>query len=114
MADSLTGLASVAFVIKRSPNTIITAGWLGFVDRASISPILPTFTLQESFENSPWRLNIVLPQRLMIKRSLFKNAQLSLGSKLINNAFYVNPNQPILPDTYEYNQLGIVYDPGNF
>ncbi|GGI23701.1 hypothetical protein [Pedobacter mendelii] len=101
------GLFAAALVLKRSQNTLITVGLLGLIDRTAISPILPSFSWKQSFSNSQWSLDLILPRHLKVQRPLFKNGRLSLGSELLGEGFYVKPGQFFLPGTYEYTQLEI-------
>lgn len=101
------GLFAAALVLKRSQYTLITVGVLGLIDRTAISPVLPSFSWKQSFSNSPWSVDLILPKHLKVQRPLFRNGRLSLGSELLSEGFYVKPGQFFLPGTYEFTQLEI-------
>ncbi len=101
------GLVAGAIILQRSQYSLITVGIVGLIDRTSISPVLPSFAWKQSFSNSLWSLDLILPQHFMVQRPLFKNGRLSLGSELIGDGFYVKPGQSFLPGTYEYSELEV-------
>lgn len=110
----LKGLFAATLVLKKTERTTMTAGIIGLLDPASVVPVLPVFTLEHRFENSPWTFDFILPQRLFFKRPLFENGRLSLGTELASEGFYVALNQPGLARVYDFRQLelrsGITYE----
>jgi hypothetical protein len=101
------GLVAGAVILKENRYTLITIGLVGLVDHTAISPVLPSFTWKQSFSDSPWSLDLILPQHLLVQRPLFKNGRLSFASELIGDGYYVKPGQSFLPGTYEYSQLEV-------
>jgi len=108
------GLASATFVLKKNDRTTITAGALAMLDPSSILPFVPIFTYEHNFKNSPWTLDFILPQRLLLKRKLLEKGQLSVGTELNSENFYLRLNTGLLNGTYELNQLelrsGLTYE----
>ncbi|WP_254412145.1 hypothetical protein [Dyadobacter diqingensis] len=108
------GIVSATMIFKRTENTTITAGLTGFADISSLYPVLPIFSYQQKFKDPRWTIDVTLPQRLFLRRTLFPNSRLSLGSELETEVLYVNLNNPDFIKTYDYRQFelksGIVYE----
>jgi len=110
----LKGLVSASFVLKKNATTTLTVGGLLILDPSSIVPFVPIFTYEHQLRNSPWKLDFILPQRMLFKRPLLNNGRLSLGTEMISENFYLALNNPTFRGTYEMNQLelrsGITYE----
>jgi hypothetical protein len=113
-AERIKGFLGASLVIKRTAQTVMTVGGLILIDPASPVPFTPTFTLDYKFKNSPWRLDFILPQRLLVKRNVFTNGRLSLGTELVTDGFYIYNSTPGYASVYDYRQLelrsGITYE----
>lgn len=110
-AEWVKGFLGASWIFKRTPSTTMSVGALIFFDPSSPVPMAPTFSLEYKFRNSPWILDFILPQRLLMKRSLFTNGRLSLGTELTGDNFYVyTPTPPV----YNFRQMelrtGITYE----
>ncbi len=101
------GMVSAVVVIKKTERTTFTLGALMSIDPSSIIPFVPIATYEYQFKDSPWKLDFILPQRFLIKRPLFENGRLSLGTELTSENFYLQLDMPSLKGTYELNQLGL-------
>jgi len=112
--ERVKGLVGASLIMKRTERTTITLGAILFIDPTSQIPFFPTFSLTHQFKNSPWELDFILPQRLLIRRIIGKNGRLSIGSTLGSTGFYVNVDAPNFADVYEYSQLeinsGLIYE----
>jgi len=112
--ERIKGFVGGSLVLKATANTKMTVGLLVFIDPASPLPLTPTFTYEHKFQNSPWTLDFILPQRLLFKRDVFKNGRLSIGSELTSDGFYIYNTNPGYPSVYDYRQLevrsGITYE----
>lgn len=110
----LKGLASAIIVLKKTTATTITVGAMLMLDPSSIVPFAPIATYEHQFSNSPWKLDFILPQRLLLKRLLLENGRLSLGTELGSENFYLAFDSAAFKGTYELNQLelksGISYE----
>jgi len=108
------GFVTANLVLKRTANTTITIGALAMLDASAIIPITPLFTYNHKFENSKWDLDFILPQRLLLRRTIQENGRISAGTELNSESFYLNLNTPNLKGIYELNQLelksGITYE----
>lgn len=101
----LKGIVSAVIVLKRTQSTTMTVGILGLIDPSAIVPATPIFTYEYQFRNSPWKLDFILPQRLLLKRPLLNNGRLSLGTELGSENYYLALDETSLNGTYEMNQL---------
>lgn len=110
----IKGMVSATMVIKKTERTLMTIGLVGIVDATSIVPIVPSFSYEHRFLNSPWSIDIIMPQRLLFKRQLLENGRLSLGTEFASQGFYLAPNSPYFNGNYEFNQLelksGLTYE----
>jgi len=108
------GMASAVIVLKKTPKTTFTLGLLVMVDPSSIIPIAPIATYEYQFSNSKWKLDIVLPKQVLIRRPLLENGRLSLGTELTSENFYLALDNASFKGFYELNQLelhsGILYE----
>ena len=103
----IKGMVSAVVVMKKSERTTFTLGALMSIDPSSIIPIVPIATYEYQFENSPWKLDFILPQRFLIQRPLFENGRLSLGTEMTSENFYLALNNASFKGIYELNQLGL-------
>lgn len=106
-AERIKGLFGATLIVKKTQRTTIGVGAIVFVDPTSPLPAVPTFLMEHRFNNSPWTMDFILPQRLLFKRDLFQNGRLSLGSELNSNGFYSYVNQPGFAKVYDYRVLEI-------
>jgi len=110
--ERITGLASATLVLKANATTKMTLGLLAIVDPASIVPVVPTFSYEHHFK-SGWVLDVILPQRVFMKRDMFKDGRLSIGTELSTTSFYLNGFNNS-SKTYMFNQMelmnGLTYE----
>ncbi|MCF1422897.1 DUF6268 family outer membrane beta-barrel protein [Mangrovimonas futianensis] len=112
--ERIKGFVSGSIVLKRNAQTTITLGLLAVLDPSAQIPFSPLFSYFHKFKNSKWELDVILPQRILMKRPIGAKSRLSLGGTFGADAFYVNSDYTYLPDTYSYSQLkvdtGIIYE----
>lgn len=110
----LKGMVSAVVVIKKTERTTFTLGALLSIDPSAIIPFVPIASYEYQFKESPWKLDFILPQRFLIKRPLFENGRLSLGTEMASENFYLSLNTNSFRGTYELNELalrsGITYE----
>ncbi|MFT6871014.1 MAG: hypothetical protein ACJAVN_000011 [Roseivirga sp.] len=110
----IKGLVGFSFILKQTEQTTITLGAIGFLDPSSQIPFSPTFSYNHSFKNSNWELDFILPERLLLRRSVGENSRVSFGSSLGYSGFYVDVNDQIIGDVFAYSQIeiktGIMYE----
>lgn len=114
--ERIRGTAAVSWILKATPKTKMIIGLAGFIDPSTQIPVLPIFTYENKFNNG-WVLDILLPKKLLIRKDLFANGRLSLGTEMDNTNFYLYRNSR----TYEFRQIeinsGAIYEHhlgGNF
>lgn len=99
------GTATAILILKTSRNINISVGLIGFFDPAAFIPVVPSVAVQLRIRNSDWRIDLLMPRHILLKRPLFHSAQLSLGSELSSNLFYVKPAGVAAAGTYQFSQL---------
>ncbi|RZJ34625.1 MAG: hypothetical protein EOO51_09150 [Flavobacterium sp.] len=113
-AQRVKGLVSATIVLKKTERTTITIGGVALIDPSSILPFAPVFTYEHQFRESPWKIDIIIPQRILVKRPLLVNGRLSIGTELNSDNFYIRFDNDLLRGDYELNQLelksGITYE----
>lgn len=113
-AERIKGFASATWIVKHNARTMIGVGLLAFIDPTAQLPVLPTLAIEHHFKNSAWFADVILPQRVMLKRPLFQNGRLSIGTEINADNFYVYSNSPFFSETYDYRQFelksGITYE----
>ncbi|KOS06682.1 hypothetical protein AM493_12035 [Flavobacterium akiainvivens] len=110
--ERVTGMVSATLLLKADATTKMTLGLLGIIDPSSIVPIVPTFTYEKKLK-SGWVLDIILPQRIFMKKDVFKEGRLSLGTELSTTNFYISGYNGS-SKTYMFNQMelmtGVTYE----
>jgi hypothetical protein len=110
--ERVTGMVSGTLVLKADATTKMTIGLLGIVDPSSIIPVTLTFSYEKRLKNG-WIVDIIVPQRIFIKKDVFKDGRISLGTELNSTNFYIN-NFSGTGKTYMFNQMetlnGITYE----
>ncbi|MFT3795505.1 hypothetical protein [Flavobacterium sp.] len=104
-AERVKGFAAATWIVKRNQQTMIGIGLLAFIDPTAQLPVLPTLAVEHHFKNSPWFVDVILPQRAMLKRPMFANGRLSIGTEINADNFYAYSNSPFFADTYDYRQF---------
>lgn len=114
--ERLRGMVAGTLILKATPKTKMTLGLAAFIDPSTTIPILPIFTYENKFENG-WVLDVLLPKKVLIRKDIFINGRISLGTEMDNTSFYIYRSNK----TYEYRQLeinsGVIYEHnlgGNF
>jgi len=77
-----TGVVYGAIPLKTTRTTRIFAGLAVAIDPSNIIPVIPTFSYWHKFGSSPWEINIDLPTRALLRRTLFSKGLLSFGTEL--------------------------------
>jgi hypothetical protein len=100
--ERIRGMLTASVVLKATPKTKMLVGLAGFIDPSAQIPLLPIFTYENRFNNG-WVLDILLPKKLLIRKDIFANGRISLGTEMENTSFYIYRNTR----TYEFRQLEI-------
>jgi hypothetical protein len=77
-----TGVVYGAIPLKTTRTTRIFAGLAIVIDPSNIIPVIPTFSYWHKFGSSPWEINIDLPTRALVRRTVFSKGLLSFGTEL--------------------------------
>lgn len=114
--ERIRGTVTASLILKATPKTKMMVGIAGFIDPSSQVPVLPIFTYENKFNNG-WVLDVLLPKKVLIRKNIFANGRISLGTEMDNTSFYIYRNSR----TYEFRQLeinsGAIYEHnlgGNF
>lgn len=114
--ERIRGTVTASLILKATPKTKMMVGIAGFIDPSSQVPVLPIFTYENKFNNG-WVLDVLLPKKVLIRKDIFANGRISLGTEMDNTSFYIYRNSR----TYEFRQLeinsGAIYEHnlgGNF
>jgi hypothetical protein len=86
--ERLKGRLSATLLLKANAQTKIMAGVAVTIDPSTQIPVLPIFSYEHRFANG-LRADILLPQRIMVKKDVFRNGRLSLGAEMGQNSFYL-------------------------
>ncbi|MDH6254235.1 hypothetical protein M2347_003962 [Chryseobacterium sp. H1D6B] len=100
--ERLRGMATATMVLKANAQTKIAVGLVGIIDPSSQVPVIPTFTYEHKFNNG-WTADIILPQKVLLRKDVFTNGRISLGSEMNTTSFYMYS----VDKTYEFRQLEI-------
>ncbi|MFD1605286.1 hypothetical protein ACFSJW_01690 [Flavobacterium artemisiae] len=99
--ERVKGNLSASMILKRSKSTVITAGFVTFLDRSSPFIALPSFSFTHQSENSPWMIDIVLPRQVYLRRTIAGTGRLSLGTELENESLYIDLDYPGFAGPYD-------------
>ncbi len=87
--DKVSGLVSATLVFQKNKNTRYTLGLAGIIDPSSQIPAFPVITYWHRFKNPLWELDVVLPQKVKIRRSNTLGGWVSLGSEFSAQSFFI-------------------------
>lgn len=91
-----------SLILKANAKTKITLGIAILIDPNSPVPALPIFTYEHKFDNG-WTADVLLPKKILIRKDIFSNGRISLGTEMDNTSFYLYPSGK----KYEFRQLEI-------
>lgn len=100
--ERIRGMLTGSIVLKANAKTKITLGAAVIIDPSAQIPAVPIFTYEHKF-NSGWVADIILPQKVMMRKDIFSNGRISLGTEMDNTSFYIYRSNK----TYEYRELNI-------
>ncbi|MFP9114125.1 hypothetical protein ACLI1A_09275 [Flavobacterium sp. RHBU_3] len=110
--ERVTGLATATIVLKANAKTKMTLGVFVIADPTSVVPAALSFSYEHHFNNG-WIADVILPKSVYMKKDMFKEGRLSIGTELDGTMFYLN-NFNNDKKTYIYNQMellsGIKYE----
>lgn len=86
--ERVKGLATATLLLKANATTKTAIGLVGIIDPSAQIPVIPTFIYDQKFENG-WRIDLILPKQVYLKKSFSENSRFSLGSELGGTSFYL-------------------------
>lgn len=100
--ERLRGMLTASLILKANADTKMTVGLAIIIDPSSQVPAMPIFTYEHRFSNG-WVADIILPKKVMIRKDIFQNGRISLGTEMDGTSFYLYPDGK----RYEFRQLEI-------
>lgn len=91
--ERISGSILATLILKKNERTTLGLGFIAFIDPTSQFPALPVFTYEHKFAGSAWTLDLIVPRYVYMRRPLFENGRLSLGSAFESEGFYTSANQ---------------------
>ena len=99
-------LGGVIFILKQTPVTNISVGLFANIDPSINVPVVPFFIYWHKFKNEV-ELSVNLPQQVMLRKALSKNAWFNLGSSLTGAVAFFQSEQPGIPRNINYSSLDV-------
>jgi hypothetical protein len=110
--ERVKGVLTGTMVLKANQTTKMMVGVMINIDPSSQNPFIPTFTYEHKFNNG-LVADIILPRSIYLRKNLFTNGRLSVGTEMDRTSFYLY-NIDGTSQKYEYRQLdinsGLVYE----
>lgn len=100
--ERIRGMLTASLVLKATADTKMTVGLAVIIDPSSQVPAMPIFTYEHRFSNG-WVADVILPKKVVMRKDIFKNGRLSLGTEMDGTNFYLYPDGK----RYEFRQLEI-------
>jgi hypothetical protein len=110
--ERVKGILTGTMVLKANQRTKMMVGVMISIDPSAQSPFIPTFTYEHKFNNG-LVADVILPRSIYLRKNLFTNGRLSLGTEMDRTSFYLYDIDST-SQKYEYRQLdinsGLVYE----
>jgi hypothetical protein len=110
--ERVKGMLTGTMILKANQCTKLAVGLLVNIDPSAQTPVLPTFSYEHKFNNG-LVADIAFPRNIYLRKYVFGNGRVSLGSEIDRTSFYVY-NIDSTSQRYEYRQLdinsGLVYE----
>lgn len=103
--ERVKGVLAGTMILKANQRTKMTAGILFSIDPSAQTPVIPTFSYEHKFNNG-LIADISLPKSLYLRKHVFTNGRVSLGTEIDRTSFYLY-NIDGTSQKYEYRQLDI-------
>lgn len=100
--ERIRGMLTASLVLKATADTKMTVGLAVIIDPSSQVPAMPIFIYEHRFSNG-WVADVILPKKVVMRKDIFKNGRLSLGTEMDGTNFYLYPDGK----RYEFRQLEI-------
>jgi hypothetical protein len=110
--EKVRGLLMGTMILKANERTKMSVGVAVNIDAHAQIPVIPTFSYEHKFANR-LTVDMILPRYVYIRKYIFGNGKISLGSEMDQTAFYLY-NIDGTNQKYQYSQLdinsGLVYE----
>lgn len=103
--ERVKGIITGTMVLTSNEKTKLTLGFLINIDPSAQSPFIPTISYEHHFNNG-LILDINLPKSMMLRKNVFQNGRISIGTELDQTNFYLY-NIDGTSRKYEFRQLDI-------
>lgn len=103
---------SIAFPLVRTADVSLSLGALVQIDPSAPFPVLPIVNYYRRLANGGLHLIVDLPQGVMLKQPLSKNAWVYIGSTVNTFTSFYEPRNPSLPERISYNTIEFKSGPG--
>jgi len=100
--ERFRSLLTGSIMLKANERTKLLVGLAVIVDPSAQIPAVPLISYEHKFRNG-WIADIILPKTVMMKRDIFNNGRISLGSEMDVTSFYFDRSNK----TFEYRQTEI-------
>ena len=110
--ERVRGLLTGTMILKANERTRMSVGFAIPIDPLTEVPFIPTFSYEHKFRNG-LIVDIILPKNMYLRKHVFGNGRLSLGTEMDGTTFYIY-NIDGIDQKYQYRQLdinsGFVYE----
>jgi len=110
--ERIRGQFSAIMLLKADARTKMGIGFVVNIDPSAQLPVLPVFTYEHRFDNG-LTADITLPRNIFIRKRVFQNGRITLGTELDRTGFYLY-NLDNSGRTFEFNQVdlnnGLIYE----
>lgn len=110
--ERVRGVSTGTMLLKANERTKMSVGIAVNIDPLSEIPVIPIFSYEHKFRNG-LIADIVLPKNMYLRKHVFTNGRISLGSEMDRTTFYLY-NIDGTDQKYQYRQLdinsGLVYE----
>ncbi|WP_052496403.1 hypothetical protein [Pedobacter lusitanus] len=84
----LSGSLSSSLILKQNASTLSIIGLYVNLEKSTIVPFFPMYSYWHKFSGSLWEMDMVLPQKLIARRSGVLGGWFSTGVELTGNSFF--------------------------
>jgi hypothetical protein len=110
--ERVRGQFAATMLLKADARTKMGIGFVVNIDPSAQLPILPVFTYEHRFDNG-LVADITLPRNIFIRKQVFRNGRITLGTELDRTSFYLY-HLDNTGRTFEFNQVdlnnGLIYE----
>lgn len=101
----LTYFGSITMPVKRTQNTMLTAGLAIILDPSSPIPAFPIISYWHKYNYAGLELFIDMPSRIVLHKRFTRKSWATIGTEMGNSYAFFNLNQPQLPQNAVYSTM---------